>query len=172
MSEGPENPFAPPGEHADVPFQRTSYEQWNLATLGQRFGGWLIDSLLAAATAIPGVIAYSMYVYGNRGIGEAATVAEQGEAIGMMFQYMGLIFIGPLILGIYQWYLITKTGQTGELPGFVYGVLLRNWLFVFAGLIPYVGGCIGLADAIAIFFGDRRQCLHDRVAGTIVVAGQ
>ena len=187
MREGPEeNPFAPPAEHADVPLQRVTYENWNLATHGQRLGGAMIDGLLSTATAIPGFMVFMAFMK-EGWAGTSPSGQSYENLISNAVQLMGLIFIGPLLLGAYQWYLITKTGQTlakrwlgmrivregsGELPGFVHGVLLRTWLFFFAGLIPYLGGCIGLVDAIAIFFGDRRQTLHDRVAGTIVISGQ
>ena len=32
-----------------------------------------------------------------------------------------------------------------------------------------LGWVIPLADGLAIFFGDRRQCLHDHIASTVVV---
>ena len=187
MTEGPvENPFAPPAEHADLPLQHATFEQWNLATYGQRLGGAIIDGLLSMATAIPGAIGWFVSMR-EQWDGSQPAAADPEQAFGSVMQGVALIMIGPLILGIYQWYLITKTGQTlakkwlgmrivregsGELPGFVHGVLLRNWLFFFAGMIPYLGSCVGLADAIAIFFGERRQTLHDRVAGTLVIAGQ
>jgi uncharacterized RDD family membrane protein YckC len=47
--------------------------------------------------------------------------------------------------------------------------LLRNWLFALAGLVPGVGGLVGLADGLVIFSGDQRQTLHDRVAKTMVI---
>jgi hypothetical protein len=36
-------------------------------------------------------------------------------------------------------------------------------------MMPGIGGCVGFADALAIFAGNQRQTLHDRVASTIVV---
>jgi uncharacterized RDD family membrane protein YckC len=59
--------------------------------------------------------------------------------------------------------------STGEAPGFLHGVVLRVWLLSLAGLLPGVGNFVGLADAVAIFTGHRRQTLHDRIAGTIVI---
>jgi uncharacterized RDD family membrane protein YckC len=86
----------------------------------------------------------------------------------------GIVFIGFVI----QWILITTRGQTvgkfltcirvvtvgGRLPGFVVGVVIRNWLRVLLGLIPFVG----LIDILFIF-GEDKRCLHDYIAGTRVV---
>ena len=181
MGEGLEhNPFAPPAEHADREVGRDAYGTWNLASYGQRFVGSFVDGLLYAATAIPGIVAY----FGIFRNDWASTISSPGEVESVVMRGALIAGVGPLLLAAYQWSLIAKTGQTlakrwlrmrivreetGELPGFVRGVLLRNWVFFFAGMVPYVGGCVGLADAVAIFFGERRQTLHDRVARTLVI---
>jgi uncharacterized RDD family membrane protein YckC len=174
MGEGAEqNPFAPPAEHADRELGQEVSGNWNLATYGQRFAGSFIDGLLYSVTGIPGLIAF-ISVYSK----ELTSGADHMPAT------LALVFIGPLLLAIYQWSLVARTGQTiakrwlrmrivreetGTPPGFVNGVLLRSWLFVAAGMLPVAGGCLGLADPIAIFFGNRRQTLHDRVARTLVI---
>ena len=177
------NPFAPPAEHADLRFQNGTYQGRNLASYWQRLAGAMIDALLSAAAATPGILVYH-FVLRERWVRSLAGLAERTELVRILLQGLAIIAIGPLILGCYQWWLVTKTGQTlakrwlgmrivregsGELPGFVHGVLLRSWLFIAAGLLPYVGSCASLIDGLAIFFGERRQTLHDRVAGTIVV---
>lgn len=49
-------------------------------------------------------------------------------------------------------------------------LILKRYLPVWvAGHIPYAGGLFGLVDALLIFRQDRR-CIHDHIAGTIVVA--
>jgi len=117
--------------------------------------------------------------------GGQSFAAASGELdYAKIYAMCGVALIGPLLLAAYQWSMIAKTGQslakrwlgmriihedTGTAPGFVNGVLLRSWLFGFAGFIPYVGGCIGIIDAVAIFIGNRRQTLHDRVARTLVI---
>jgi hypothetical protein len=45
---------------------------------------------------------------------------------------------------------------------------MRSWLPFLLGLVPGFGSVFGLADACFIF-GTERRCLHDRMAGTIVV---
>jgi uncharacterized RDD family membrane protein YckC len=77
-----------------------------------------------------------------------------------------------------QWNLIATRGQTigkmllairiinrnGGTPGFVQGVLLRNWMRVALALIPF----FSVVDVLFIF-GESRRCLHDYLAGTSVV---
>lgn len=45
---------------------------------------------------------------------------------------------------------------------------LRNIVNGIPGAVPYVGNLYALVDHVFIF-GKRRQCLHDRIADTIVV---
>lgn len=57
---------------------------------------------------------------------------------------------------------------TGQLPGFSSGVFLRSWVFNVLYCIPLLGAIVWLVDGCMIFAADR-LCLHDRVAGTMVV---
>lgn len=45
---------------------------------------------------------------------------------------------------------------------------LRYGSSYLAAMVPAIGALYGLVDALMIF-GDQRRCLHDRIAGTIVV---
>lgn len=78
---------------------------------------------------------------------------------------------------------VTRSGQTlgkkcigirildsssGELPGFVRGVLIRSWATMILYLIPGIGLLFSLID-LGMIFREGNQCLHDDMAGTIVV---
>lgn len=58
--------------------------------------------------------------------------------------------------------------QGGGRAGFLKAVLLRSFLFFTASLLGPVGLSVLLVDALMIFRKDRR-CLHDLVAGTVVI---
>jgi uncharacterized RDD family membrane protein YckC len=180
MGEGPEqNPFAPPTEAADFQLAHARYDSRVLASYGQRFLAQLIDNLLYFAAAIPGLV-LALVLNPSAFDAPSDTTAADEFPVAMLFPAM----LGPLLLASFQWNMVAKTGQSfakrwlrtriiredsGAPPGFMNGVVLRVWLLSAAGAIPVVGGCIGLADAFAIFFGDRRQTLHDRIARTIVI---
>jgi len=138
-----------------------------LATLGQRLGGSLLDTLFLVLACLPGLLI--------------------GVAIDSKFKdggglQMGLAGIGVVILLIYQTVITSNTGQSlakrvlktkivrldGSPAGFVHGVLLRTWLVGMLGAIPFIGGFIGIVDAVLIFREDRRT-LHDHIAGTNVI---
>ena len=84
---------------------------------------------------------------------------------------------------IYQWYLLATTAQTigkkylkikivnknGEQAGFFVNVLLREWLMGLIGIIPAIGGIIQIVNILFIFRDDRK-CIHDLIAGTVVVS--
>jgi len=55
-------------------------------------------------------------------------------------------------------------GRSGENPGFVRAVVLRNWLRFALSFVPF----FSFIDAVVIF-GDTRRCLHDYFGGTFVI---
>lgn len=160
-----QNPYAPPSVDAQGPAWAQSFgDAQPLATLGSRLGAHLLDGLLyfgaSLAFGVPGA------AFGD-------------EAIG------ALACLGMLTLAIYQWYLLSTTGQSvgkkwvgirivkmdGSPVDFVSAVLLRSWAFyalVFVGTLLFIGSILPLIDALMIF-SDERRCLHDHLAGTKVV---
>ena len=135
----------------------------NLADVGTRFIGALIDGLLYLPGLIPGVVVLA--------------ISDSNEEIASLG--IGLMELGVLSLVIVQWYLIATSGQSiakkllkmrivrqdGSPANFVHGVVLRNWLMtVLTQFLPF----IGLIDALMIF-GNERRCLHDRIASTDVI---
>jgi uncharacterized RDD family membrane protein YckC len=162
------NPFAPPSEEADFSVREDS-ATYPLAGLGERLLGHVIDTMLVAAVCVPPFVV---------GVVNDSDLSSTSSAAAML---LGCVL--GLSLQAYQWYLVATSGQTlakrwlkmkivrenGESVGFVTGVLLRSWVLLAAGMIPFVGSFVGFTDAVAIFFGERRQTLHDRIASTLVV---
>ena len=163
------NPYAPPVAGSEQPMYGMDMEMQVLASRGTRLGAKIVDGLLSLAAALPGII-----------IG-AIAMGAMGEDEGIMVM-LGIGGLGALALGIYQIYLISTTGQTlakkwmgirivkldGELPGFVHGWLLRNFVMGLISNIPFVGPIVSLVNPLMIF-GDERRCLHDHIAGTKVI---
>jgi len=169
------NPYAPPS--ADVtPWQRKTRPP--AASLGQRLGAALLDSLVVFITMIPFIIGAGL-MENPEGNAEPPAAALLAMGIG------GLLL---LILMIYTLVLLSTQGQTvgkkmlgirivgnddDSQAGFVRAVLLRvfvNALRVFVnallGFIPFYG----LID-LCFIFGQERRCLHDLIAGTRVIQG-
>jgi uncharacterized RDD family membrane protein YckC len=105
-------------------------------------------------------------------------LAKNGKSLALDAYAVALLLI-PLAVVVLQFVWLTQSGQTigkramkvrivkhddGENGGFVTNVLLRCWLNALFKLIPLYA----LVDALFIFRDDRR-CLHDLIAGTLVV---
>jgi uncharacterized RDD family membrane protein YckC len=175
----PYNPYSPPAAGTDYNAPEANYAEQVLADRGTRFGAALLDGLLAMACAIPGgaLVFFQAFNSASSRHGRSSQPDLTG-LIGGVVLMMAL----TLPLAIYQWYLISKSGQTlgkrwtgikvvkldGSPVDFVSGVVMRNWIVAAMGMVPYVGACVGLVDPLMIF-GDERRCLHDLIAGTKVI---
>lgn len=172
-----QNPFDSPRSFDTSVRSYSSYDNEPiLADPWTRFGARFIDNMLAAGSVIPG---YGLILC-------AGPMAEDGSEetaiLGGLLALVGLalLVVGSLGFAIYQWYLISTTGQSlgkkwlnirivgvgGRPVNFVNGVILREWVLPFLGaFVPF----LGLIDALLIF-GQKRQCLHDLIASTQVVS--
>ncbi len=139
-----------------------------MAEIGDRLVAVLIDSAVYFLPAV--LLAGGFFV--SRG--------DFGAASALFLAVGGLAFLGVLI---YQIILLTTLGQTvgkramkikivrvsdQQNGGFVSNVLLRGFVNGLICYIPLLGGLYALADMLFIF-GSERRCLHDFIAGTIVV---
>jgi uncharacterized RDD family membrane protein YckC len=182
--------YSPPGSDVNAGLFATPRDGV-LADRGVRLLAVTLDGLLACIPFVPMLAAgiYSVAALQWRspqvgtdvgapripGIGEMETALLLGGtmAIGL------LAFLG---LAIYQWVLISTTGQSlgkkwtgiriermdGGRVDFASGVFLRNWVPKLLSVVPYVGMLFHLLDVLWIFRQDRR-CIHDHMASTRVV---
>ncbi len=161
-----DNPYQSPASATVAPLQRRA--DWThamLASRSTRFFGALLDGILTLVGGIPGGVLFF------------ATIDRDDETtlVGLVAMVAGM-----LVVGIINWVMIVQRGQsigkrvlgmriivrdTGALPGFVRGVLLRVWV---PAAINQACNLFSLVDALWIF-SDERRCLHDLIAGTIVV---
>jgi uncharacterized RDD family membrane protein YckC len=163
---GPLNPYAPPRtEVRDIPDAGT----FELASRATRLGAVLIELLISGCVFVPfGLQRFS--VLSGRSL---APFSDMGAAIS------GILLITWLAITLT---LLYRNGQTvgkrllrikitradGSRASLSRLVFLRGLLNGIATAIPYVGFVYSILDALFIF-SETRQCLHDRIADTLVV---
>ncbi len=165
------NPYAPPVDQSANNINNNNTDEMQLsADRGSRFLARLIDGLLSLLCAAPVLVLLQTQ--------EIIRTPDLQNRLMMIAVLWG----GALPINIYQWSLVSRTGQSlgkkwlrlkvvkvnGSPVDFMAGVLLREWLMTVVGSIPMIGPFVNLFDALMIFGGERR-CLHDRFAGTKVV---
>ena len=162
------NPYAPPRARVrDVAAPSTTIV---LAERSSRLGAAIVDGLIFSAM---------VYLPMLLGTVLAASMASGENAGGAVL----VLMVGPLLIGFAAWTWLTlkqmsATGQSLAKKYFNIKVVLsdgspaplgtlifkRNVLNWLLGIIPLYGFI-----EVLFIFGERRQCLHDRLADTIVV---
>ena len=140
-----------------------------LASRGRRLMAVLVDGVVSMLLAIPGVIF---------AIGPLFNGSEKPDPLGIF-----LIGLAMIILTIVQAVLISKRGQSigkialgiriahsvdGSNPGFLKGFLIRTFVPQIIYQVPFLGFLFLLVDSCFIF-SERRQCIHDLMAETVVL---
>ncbi|MCB9649578.1 MAG: RDD family protein [Deltaproteobacteria bacterium] len=162
MSEEPYNPFAAPVA-VDGPAVVEEPGDWvPTADAGRRFLARFVDNMLMVVAmvvfgmvgAVAGDEAVAIVMWGGLAayfLGQGVLIAQRGQSIGKILLKIRIVDV-----------------DSGRIPRFVFGVMLREWAFLLGGMvIPF----LGLVDALFIFSSDQR-CLHDYVARTRVVPVQ
>ena len=129
----------------------------------------LVDGVVSLLLAIPGVIV---------AIGPVFNGSEEPDPLGIV-----LIGLAMILLTIVQAVLISKRGQSigkialgiriahsvdGSNPGFLKGFLIRTFVPQIIYQVPFLGFLFLLVDSCFIF-SERRQCIHDLMAETVVL---
>jgi uncharacterized RDD family membrane protein YckC len=163
-----QNPYAPPrAQVSDITDADAPVEP---AGRGIRFGAAMIDGLLFTAAYVPLIIAM---------FGQQMTTFDPQLFVSIWGMLSAAIIIALLAV---TFVLVRRNGQTigKKLVGIkvvrsdgtraTLGRIfwLRNVVNGIPSAIPLLGYVYVLIDHLLIF-GDKRQCLHDRIADTIVV---
>jgi uncharacterized RDD family membrane protein YckC len=179
LSEEPGNPYAPP--QAAVNDAETADTELvpELASRMSRLGAVLLDGVIAGVLCLlPLFIGFDAQAFSR------AATAKDDDGMVAALSTAGLTgaVLGALIWVVLTLYLVARDGQT--LGKKVVGIKvvradgsraslgrifwLRNVANSLPGFIPLLGNFYSLLDHLFIF-GSRNQCLHDRIADTIVV---
>lgn len=163
------NPYAPP--QAEVRDTAAPNES-ELAGRGERLGAAIVDGIIGMV-----MIGAPLLIGADLDAMAAGGFFNAFSSIGM-----SLAGLGSVILLAVTAYLVHKNGQTigkkivgikvvrSDFSRASLGRIfwLRNVVNAIPGAIPYIGNVYGLVDHLFIF-GERRQCVHDKIADTVVV---
>jgi len=145
-------------------------EEYELASRWERFGGAMIDGIIASLITFP-----LMYFTGTW------DKLLRGEY--PLFEMALFLAFGILLYLALHGYLLAKYGQTigKKMMGIkIVSIesmsilplqkifLLRFLPSALASSIPTIGQFFGFIDIVFIF-GKKKRCVHDLIAGTIVV---
>ena len=185
----PANHYLPPASELNQGLVVSAHGV-ELAERGTRLTAITLDGLIISIPLVP-MMALGVYAALHVFPSIAQTGSEDYPVMnafgsGRLLTWVaGVAAVGCLAMlgiAIYQWILISKTGQSlgkkwtgiriemidGSPVSFTTGVVLRNWVPKIMGAFPYLGMLFHLVDALYIFREDQR-CLHDHIAGTRVV---
>ncbi|MCY3003678.1 MAG: RDD family protein [Planctomycetota bacterium] len=164
------NPYAAP--KATVVTEAGPRARLKLASRGERFAAALVDNLVYLPCLLPLFLGNGFRAFIDPRYEELPNAAGWA-GIGLAF------LIGLAIFGV-QIYLLVTEGATlgkrvmririvtvdGEPVGALQILLLRT---VLPGLAGFMCSIFSLIDALFIF-GEQRRCVHDLMAGTVVVS--
>lgn len=161
------NPFAPPRTQvADIPESTTGLR---LASRRRRLAAAMVDVviLLSVVGLVAALTPWNAFAHApvdpwafapaSALSGFLTFLVLNGYLLATRGQTLGKVLLGTRIV---------RTDGTPASAGQVLG--LRYGVFALPNLLPAVGQVVGLVNALFIFHPSRR-CLHDRVAGTVVV---
>jgi uncharacterized RDD family membrane protein YckC/DNA-directed RNA polymerase subunit RPC12/RpoP len=164
------------GADAEVALSSFNFEAGDiLAPLWKRFVGCVVDNGLLLLAYVAGVTLL-ITLAANGFLDQQALKSKELNL--QQINARAILYFPVALLLLTQWNFIASRGQSlgkmllgmkivdphGGNPGFVCGVVLRNWLCYLLCLIPF----FAFFDWIFIF-GDSRRCIHDYLAGTRVV---
>ena len=165
-------PFDPPsailGDAAVPP------DAWELAGRGARLGASLLDSLLLLVLVALS-LGFAWYVLHLR----FPVLPRSG---GLRLVYVGQSLLAALFYLAVNGLLLVREGQTvgkrlcririakpdGSVPSLLDSFAKRYLVFALVRLVPFAGFLLSLVDVLLIF-RESRKCLHDDLAGTVVV---
>lgn len=176
------NPYQAPKTSPTVaasPGEPVSEHGRPLATRLERFLGALIDGVINAVVLVP----LSIFVL----VPMIAGMTDGQASVGFQIVLAVVGFIlGMLVLTLIHGYTLAKSGQTlgkvlmktqivfsdtGQILPLPQVIGMRYGVMGILGSIPFVGGIIGLVNALMVFRKNQR-CLHDDIAGTEVIKFQ
>ena len=161
----PQNPYAAPQASIAQPGDISA--DTPLATRWVRLAGALIDGLIL----IPIIVVLVLILFPIMGeidpnsLGFSLLSAILGLAVYVGINYKFLLEGQTIGKRLMRTRMVDLNNQLVPVPLLIGKRIIPIWL---AGMLPFIGGFVGLVNAVLIFRADRR-CGHDLIAGTKVV---
>lgn len=157
------NPYAPP--QAKVVDIVEDSDDFVLASAGVRLGAYIIDTILSTLVTIILVVAVWLSVDDEEGPGAGIAWLFFLVSAGVLI-WFNVLYVMQNGQSIAKRWLGIKVVRSDGTPASLGRIFwLRN---VVNGLISGVFGLYFFIDSLLIF-SDSRQCVHDKIADTIVV---
>jgi uncharacterized RDD family membrane protein YckC len=157
------NPYAPP--QAKVVDIAEDHDDYELAGAGVRLGAYIIDTVLSTLVMIVAGVAFYLSFDDETGPGAGIAwlifIVSAGALI--WFNVLYVIQNGQSVAKRWLGIKVIRTDGSPASLGRIFW--LRNFV---NSLITSVFGLYFLVDSLLIF-SDSRQCVHDKIADTIVV---
>ncbi len=152
-----------------VPASGYTVRDPRLAEPWRRFVGWIVDwiviSIITSVVWIPAAVRSST----NQGAGAYFVTGVFGLCLAVLYYWLLTGFwgttIGKRLVGAW---VVTAAGASKVGLG---AAFIRAIVFDVIPAIPVIGWVWFLLDNLWLLWDQRRQCLHDKAAGTIVVKG-
>ena len=158
------NPYAAP----KAAVEDVQPARGELASLWERFAAAFVDVLCFALAGMAGAVVFGFSAAGGLSGGPLAMMTVPVLLMGaidlwMLHRYRASV--GKRVLRIR---IVRSDGSESGLARIVFLRGLPQWLIGLAGNVMPLLHLLSLAD-VAFIFGRTRQCVHDRIADTIVV---
>jgi uncharacterized RDD family membrane protein YckC len=138
-----------------------------LAPLGRRAIGLFIDQMVAAVPMILLFLALG-YQFDEMIVDTPGFWFNLGfVAIGLLHETIGVARFGRTVG---KWITGTRVVDAATLAGVsLSSALIRSLVPAAFGVVPGIGMLLGMGVYLWAFFDPRRQGIHDKAAGTLVV---
>jgi uncharacterized RDD family membrane protein YckC len=151
-----------------------------LASWGKRVGAYLLDVLVLVVPIVVIFVALAhnhrvtgynstgqYYVRTELTLGRQEGAVAISSAIWFVYYFAMLAWRKGQTLGMGAVHIRVRTAADGSLPS--KGRSAARTVCWFVSVIPIAGGLLWLLNVLWPLWDSRRQALHDKVAGTVVV---
>lgn len=178
-----ENPYTAPQTQPQNITAQTQPNYIELASRWARLGAACIDGIIMSVIFAPLIFLLLVLFPASSGVETGSNLSNMSAASDSTMASFIIGSIGILVYVAINGYFLVKSGQsigkkilsiqivsrdTHQLLSFGKIVGIRYVATVIITQLPLIGRLFGIIDVLMIF-GSEKRCIHDRMAGTIVI---